>query len=107
MELAVRHDRGAGAGDVGVWARGSIHTHQVIFEIPTGTGSATVVHEGTMDVNGVDGWTNIATFTLSGVASGVGDKSVLQHSWERLRSRCTSLSGTGAKVRSLIGTQRS
>lgn len=86
-------------------SKGRLHTHQAVLTTTSGTGSATILHEGTNDPDGVVGWTLICTLTFAAAASGATTSAVLEHSWERLRSRCTSISGTGALVRSLIAAQ--
>lgn len=80
-----------------------VNTHQVILA-GTGAVSATVVHEGTNDESGLKGWTVIATFTLSGT-NDVSESATLEHSWLRLRARCTAISGTGAEARSIISAK--
>lgn len=89
----------AGTGSSELAPRGVV-THQVIL---TGTGaiSATVIHEGTNDEAGLAGWTTIATYTLSGTTE-VADSNVLQHSWLRIRARCTAIAGTSAVARSIV-----
>lgn len=101
-EIDVKHTATGNPASAGSMSLGRLHTHQVIFNIPSGTGDSTVIHEGTNDPDGLVGWTTIFTSTLVGQVDGTVDKTTLEHAWLKLRSRCTVLNGTGASVRSMI-----
>ncbi|MDT8998339.1 hypothetical protein RQP53_03505 [Paucibacter sp. APW11] len=77
-------------------------THQVVLKTTAAAPaavSATLVAEGTNDPTGATGWTAIATFPMTGTdtGSGVSDNTPpLQHTWARLRWRCTALGANTA-----------
>lgn len=63
----------------------------------TGAVSATLVVEGTNDVDGLVGWVPLATITLSGTTEAmdaVTGSCVMEH----IRHRCSAISGTGATL---------
>jgi hypothetical protein len=63
----------------------------------TGAVSATVVIEGTNDVDGLVGWVTLGTITLSGTTEAfdmLTGSCVVEH----MRHRCSAISGTGATL---------
>lgn len=63
----------------------------------TGAVSATLVIEGTNDVDGDTGWLTLATITLSGTTEAM-DAVTGSCAMEQIRHRCSAISGTSATL---------
>lgn len=77
----------------------SLHTHTAQALVSSGTLTGGVTIYGTNDESDTVGHV-IVTFTFTAAANGDRATPVFsQHSWEFVRSECTSISGTSARLR--------
>ena len=78
----------------------SMATFQTIGKTSSGTGSATIVIE--VSINGIN-WLTFGTITLVLGTAEISDGLVIAAPWAYARANCTSITGTGGKVTVLMG----
>ena len=68
---------------------------QAVGSTASGSGSATIAIEGSLDD---ENWVNIGTITLTLSSSATSDGFSMNAPWESVRANVTAISGTGASV---------